>query len=139
MTQCKLIECSSLLKNNFLKSSEIIILNNKNNFKLLDLLFNIYELERSCEHRKASMSAMQFIMQSKSMLDCGSIDLLIELIDINRLSVYTILGIVRYTTNIRIHLPHWDMLYVKAKNKFLNNGYNAKNLLIGIKEPVLKD
>lgn len=100
-------------------------------------LTNIYALEEKSKQRAASKIIFQFIELNFSLSNLSAINTLLKTIDLARLSVYSIAGLVRFTSRARRHLPYWTTLFINAKQvlkaREQKEGYKTEDVLIGIK------
>lgn len=102
--------------------------------ELSSYLINIYALESKGQHRAASKVVFHFIETNFSTEKIGSVNAFMETIDLEKLSPWSISGLLRFTSRARDHLPHWLTTFNQAKKVLASKGYNADNLLVGIGE-----
>jgi len=94
----------------------------------------IYLLERTKQHRAASKIVFRFIETNFADSNLASVNLLLKTADFEKLSKWSISGLVRFTTSAKTHLPAWPSAYRKAKLVLLKRGENVEAIFAGIKE-----
>lgn len=118
--------CSGIQNNSSLASDNI--------FSSLDEhLGIIYSLESARKHRAASQAIFYYIETNFSNSNLTAINLMLKTIELERLSKWSISGLVRFTARAKKHLPAWSSAYHKAKVVLTDQGENAESLLVGIK------
>lgn len=97
-------------------------------------LLQLYALEEAGKHREAAKLIFEFIESNFASLSLDKINSLIEMISLERLSEWSIVGIVRSTYRARHVLGLWKNLYQNARRELHSKGHDANKLLIGIQE-----
>lgn len=101
---------------------------------LSSYLLNIYALEQKQRHREASKVIFQYVETHFASSNLASVNALLDTIDLEKLSQWSIAGLVRFTGRARSHLPCWSSVFNRAKTVLTANGWDAEKLLAGIKE-----
>lgn len=102
--------------------------------ELAAFLPRIYFLERNNRQRAASKFIMRIIEMKFHESDLVTVNSLIENIELERLSVYSVSGLLRCSARGRNHLPAWKGAYYKAKDVLLSRGEDAEGILAGLTE-----
>lgn len=131
---------------NYVGISEYKVLARENTPKRLDIirdlertpelssyLLIIYNLEKNGKHRSASKIVFQFIETRFSSSNLAAVNALLEAVDLSKMSVYSIAGLIRFTSRAKNHLPYWANLFAQAKKILTEKGYKTEEVLIGIK------
>ncbi len=106
----------------------------ENTAELSSYLLNIYDLELAKRHRAASKVIFRYIETHFAMSDLMAVDAMLGAIDLEKLSPWSISGLVRFTGRARSHLPCWSTVFSNAKTLLAKQGYKAEKLLAGIGE-----
>jgi hypothetical protein len=101
---------------------------------LSSYLLNIYALEREERHREASKVIFQYVETHFADSNLASVNALLDTIDLEKLSQWSIAGLVRFTGRARSHLSCWPSVFYRAKTVLTAKGFNAERLLAGIGE-----
>lgn len=126
ISECRILACSATL------SKASVFCKPQDTAELSSYLLNIYALEREKHHRAASKVILQYIETHFAASDLAAVNALLEAIDINKLSQWSIAGLIRFTGRARSHLPFWSSVFNRAKIVLTEKGYNAEKLLAGI-------
>ena len=104
-----------------------------------------YELEESGEARKASKVLMSYIIYHSRLdvtkfspngfiddPDFGQINELLKTIDINKLSLHSMIGLIRSSCSFKDHLPDWQPCLELIHDRIITLDRDPKRLLIGL-------
>lgn len=99
---------------------------------LSSYLLKIYELERVQQHRAASKVIFQYIESHFATSNLIAVNALLETINLDKLSAWSISGLVRFTGRAKQHLPSWSSTFVQSKRVLEKKGLDVNGLLAGI-------
>lgn len=104
----------------------------ENTVELSSYLLSIYALETEKKHRAASKVIYKFIETNFAASNLFAVNALLDTIDLQQLSEWSISGLVRFTGRARSQLPCWDATFRKAKKVLTEKGFDSDKLLAGI-------
>lgn len=95
-------------------------------------LLKIYALEAQLRHRAASKIIFAYVENKFSKSDLSAVNELLINIDLSRLDVWAISGLLRATSKARSHLPSWEQCFRNAKKMLAGKGHNVNSLFAGL-------
>lgn len=100
-----------------------------------DILNKIYELDSRDDaryHRLASQEIMMFIETHISKNEFTEVNDFFKIIDVFKLSTYSICGLVRSSYRVRNYIPEWDKVYFAAWVRIADLNKDPRRIFIGL-------
>lgn len=103
-----------------------------------EALKSVYALEQGREGRLAARALMIFLEKNFKAKNLAAASALVDRVDLDKLGVHSLIGLVRTTARIKLTLPSWSALYRRSRRAVERKGYSPERMFVGIvpAEPV---
>jgi len=101
-----------------------------------EALKGVYALEQGREGRLAARALMIFLEKNFKTKNLAAASALVDRVDLEKLGVHSLIGLVRTTARIKLTLPSWNALYRRSRRAVELKGYSSDRMFVGITPPV---